>query len=46
MDDGIAILFNEHPCGLVGHIKLSKDISIVIIDVAEADVMPNNEIVH
>lgn len=46
MDDGIAILFNEHPCGLVRHIKLSKDISVVVIDVAETDAVPNNEIIH
>lgn len=46
MNGGVATLFDEHPCGLVRHGKLSKDLSIIIADVAEVYAVPDNEIVH
>lgn len=46
MNGGIPTLCDENPRGLVRHSKLSKDISIVVVDVVETNAVPSNEVIH
>ena len=46
MNGRVAGSSNEHPRGLIRHTKLSEDDPIVITDVAKADAMPCDKIVH
>lgn len=46
MDGDIAGLLDEHPCRLIGDVKLGKDNPFVVVDVVETDAVPDHEIVH